>query len=109
MDGEGVITGWNVGAETVFGYTSRDMVGRHFRELFVPEDRIAGEAEKELETARQEGRAVDERWHLRKDGSRVFCSGTTTRFALGDGIGFAKIARDLSERQQLESKREELL
>jgi two-component system CheB/CheR fusion protein len=65
--------------------------------------------EQELHHARENGRALDERWHLRKDGSRFYCSGITTTLVEGDAHGFAKIARDLTERRLLERQREDLL
>ena len=63
----------------------------------------------ELRKAREDGRAQDERWHLRKDGSRFYCSGITTPLVERCVKGYAKIARDLTERQLLERQREELL
>jgi two-component system CheB/CheR fusion protein len=75
----------------------------------VPEDRDAGAPEEELRRARESGRSVDERWHLRKDGSRFYCSGITAPLEEGRTPGFAKIARDLTERQFLERQRDELL
>jgi signal transduction histidine kinase len=58
----------------------------------------------ELSNARREGRATDERFHLRKDGSRFYCSGVTTRLGGSTTLGFAKIARDMTH--QLEAQRE---
>jgi PAS domain S-box-containing protein len=83
----------------MFGFTRDEAVGQPAAIIFTPEDRAAGIPEKEMATARSEGRALDERWHLRKNGTRFYCSGVTTR--LGDGgIGFAKIARDLTASAQ---------
>jgi two-component system CheB/CheR fusion protein len=67
----------------------------------------------ELRRAREDGRAEDERWHLRKDGSRFFCSGVTTPLNGGDGggelYGYAKIARDETERERQGKEREQAL
>ena len=109
LDAAGCVTGWNKGAELMFGYTLEEIVGEHFRRLFVPEDRAGGMPEQQLQAAREHGRALDERWHLRKDGSRFYCSGITTPLIEGNDRGFAKIARDLTERRLLERQREELL
>jgi two-component system CheB/CheR fusion protein len=105
----GHVTSFNKGAELMFGYTEGEMLGRHFSLLFVPEDRVAGAPESELRQAQDHGRAVDELWHLRKDGSRFYCSGITTPFHDGAGPGYSKIARDLTERQLLERQRDALL
>jgi len=109
LDADACVTGWNKGAEFMFGYTGEEIQGEHFSRLFVPEDRAAGVPEQELQSAREHGRALDERWHLRKDGSRFYCSGITTPLVEGDVQGYAKIARDLTERRLLERQREELL
>jgi signal transduction histidine kinase len=68
-------------------------------DLFTPEDRAAGEPEREAAAARRAGRAEDERWHVRKDGSRFWASGVLT--AMDDG-GFVKICRDLTDRKRAE-------
>jgi two-component system CheB/CheR fusion protein len=109
MDNEGRVTSWNKGAELMFGYAEGEMLGEPLGRIFVPEDRAAGQPEAELRQAREKGRALDERWHQRKDGSRFFCSGITTPLHDGSIQGFAKIARDLTERQLLEKQREQVL
>ena len=67
----------------------------------IPERGVAAAS---LRQARVVGRAVDERWHVRKDGTRVFISGTLSplRSANGVIVGHAKIARDLTERKRFE-------
>jgi signal transduction histidine kinase len=64
--------------------------------LFTPEDRAAGVPEQEIKTADEKGRAEDERWHIRKDGSRFYASGVMME--LKDGKGFVKIARDMTDK-----------
>ncbi|MFL6587485.1 MAG: CheR family methyltransferase [Luteimonas sp.] len=98
-DGNGLITGWNAGAARLFGYGEAEILGKPISRLFVPEDITAGVPQQEIEMARREGRAEDDRWHLRADGSRVFCTGVLMPLATrGDG-GFVKIARDASRQQ----------
>jgi hypothetical protein len=55
------------------------------------------------------GRAEDERWHQRKDGSRFFCSGVMTPLESAAGGGFAKIARDMTGTKQQELAQEHRL
>jgi len=99
FDGDGLIDTWNAGAERLFGYRADEILGSQVETLFTPEDRAAGIPEREIEVARRQGRANDERYHLRKDGTRFYVSGVTTR--IGDGsTGFAKIARDLTDMRQ---------
>jgi two-component system CheB/CheR fusion protein len=107
---DGRITTWNKGAERIFGYTDSEMVGQDASLLFLPEERESGALQEEMRLASREGSAEDDRWHLRKDGSRFFCSGITT--ALHDEgrlKGYAKIARDLTGNKQIERQREAAL
>jgi PAS domain S-box-containing protein len=109
LDGEGRIRSWNPGAERITGFTEAEIVGTSFARFFTPEDRDAGAPGQELETAARTGRAEDERWHLRKDGSRYWASGVTTalRNERGELQGFGKVMRDLTERKQLEDELEQ--
>jgi two-component system, chemotaxis family, CheB/CheR fusion protein len=93
------VTSWNSGAQRLLGYTSEEVMGRSADLIFTPEDREARAPEAEARTARQEGRASDERMHVRKDGSRFRGSGTMMlmRNQAGEAVGFVKILRDLSD------------
>ena len=98
MSGEGVIDSWNSGAQRMFQYSADEAIGQNVEMLFTAEDRAAGVPARELEQAYAKGSAADERFHVRKDGSRFYCSATALR--LGESLGFAKIARDMSTQQQ---------
>jgi PAS domain S-box-containing protein len=106
LDERGLIETWNAGAERMFGWTQREVRGRDFSFIFTGEDRRNGQPEKELATARAEGHALDVRWHVRKDGRRVFTDGTTTAIRADDGslIAFSKIARDATDRVREEQR-----
>lgn len=94
-DTTGTITGWNEGAYVLTGFTAEEALGRSFSLLFTPEDRAHELHMHELNSARLLGAAEDERWHMRKDGSRLWASGMT--LPLGDDAaprGFAKLFRD---------------
>jgi PAS domain S-box-containing protein len=97
-----VIDSWNAGSQRMFGYAAADILGRSAALLFTPEDREAGVFEAELAAARRDGRVLDERYHLRSDGSRFYCSGVTTRLGEEAMLGFAKIARDLTAQRAAE-------
>jgi len=109
LDCDGRITSFNSGAERIFGYTEQEVLGRHDAIIFTPEDRAAGAPDDEKRRAREDGRAEDERWHLRKDGSRFFCSGVMTPLADGEFFGYAKIGRDLTGRVEHDQQRSEQL
>ncbi len=98
-DPDGVITSWNVAAERIIGYAEAEAVGRHFSIIFTPEDVAAAVPEGELRQARDEGRAEDERWHMRKDGSRFWALGIVTPLhdAQGRLSGYSKVLRDMTE------------
>jgi two-component system, chemotaxis family, CheB/CheR fusion protein len=100
QDMNGYIEVWNPGAERMFGYTAAEAIGQSVEIIFTPEDRARGAHLAEMKTAREHGVAADERWHLRKDGSRFYVSGVLTLLRDGGLAGFAKIARDLTESQQ---------
>jgi signal transduction histidine kinase len=77
-------------------------VGQIIDVTFTPEDRATRQPQKELETARREGIAPDVRWHLRKDGSRVFINGVVHSWHDGQLNGFLKIGRDETKQRQAE-------
>ena len=109
LDKEGRVTSWNKGAEALFGYTAEEMQGKPTDRLFVPEDVARGVPKDELRRAREDGRAEDERWHVRKDGTRFFCSGVTTPLRDSEFYGYAKIARDVTARVRQADEREQAL
>jgi PAS domain S-box-containing protein len=111
LDPTGCIMSWNTGAERVLGFSEEEAVGQPFAILFTPEDRDAGAPERELVEASRVGRAFDERWHVRKDGSRLWGSGVTTALRESDGTlqGFVKVLRDETARRQAQTERDELL
>ena len=104
VDTDGRVLDWNVGAQRIFGYRESEIVGELTSMLFTPEDVRSGVPERELRKAKEEGRAVDERRHLRKDGSRFWASGFVRpiRDDVGNVRGFAKVARDITERKRVE-------
>lgn len=102
LDENNKVTSWSRGAENIFGWKEKEIIGGDGAILFTPEDRQKGEHLKELKTARREGRAEDERWHIRKDSTLFFASGLLMRLENGES-GFVKICRDQTEREKAES------
>jgi len=106
LDPDGRIAEWNAGAEHLFGYGQEEIVGEPGSLLYVPEDVRRGVPEEELRRAEEDGRAEDERWHVRKDGSR-FCADGFVRPILDEERnlrGFVKVMRDITERNEAEEK-----
>ncbi|MCW2241844.1 PAS domain-containing protein [Azospirillum canadense] len=96
-DLQGHISGWNAGAYNILGWSEEEVIGRDLGLLFTPEDRALGIPEREMQTARQAGRAEDERWHLRKDGRHFWGRGMVTPLGDSGAQGFLKILRDRTE------------
>jgi PAS domain S-box-containing protein len=101
-DESGIATSWNIGAERLFGFTEADMVGHSGDVIFTHEDQVTGVPADERDRAKEDGRAFDERWHQRKDGSRFWASGLL--MPLRTGAGYVKIARDLTEKHEAEQR-----
>jgi PAS domain S-box-containing protein len=110
IDLTGRITGWNTGAENLLGWGEEEAVGRPVNVIFTPEDNREAVAEEEMRLAVTEGRADDNRWHLRKDGGRFWANGLMMpmRDDAGGLTGFLKILRDLTE-ARLASEHQQLL
>src|ERR1044072_3346075 len=108
IDTDGIITTWNVGGRHRLGYCEEEIVGKDGSKLFTVEDRAKDIPRKEMATAAMEGRAEDERWHVRRDGSRFWASGVMTpvRDYGGKLIGFSKVMRDMTERNKITEERD---
>jgi PAS domain S-box-containing protein len=104
LNPEGVIMSWNAGAERIKGYTAKEIIGRHFSIFYRPEDLAVDKPGEKLRVASREGRAEDEGWRLRKDGSQFWASVVITalRDSSGRLVGFAKVTRDLTMRLRAE-------
>ncbi len=104
LDPEGVVQSWNAGAQAIKGYEASEIVGRHFRAFYTPEDQAARKPELELQTARAQGRYEEDGWRVRKDGTLFWANVVVTAVYGPDGglRGFAKVTRDMSERRRLE-------
>ncbi len=99
IDGQRRVRTWNPGAERLLGYRDAEIIGQSADAFFTPEDICDGEPEREMRVAMQTGCANDDRWHMRKDGSRFWAGGVMVplRDEAGDLRGFAKIMRDRTE------------
>ena len=111
LDIQGRILRWSTGAEHILGYREAEVLTKPNSIIFIPEDLEQGADKQELEGALKEGRTEDERWHVRKDGSRFWGSGIVTllRDGMGQPRGFSKILRDFTERKRAEDERAQLL
>jgi PAS domain S-box-containing protein len=104
LDPDGMVISWNPGARRVKGYEPAEIIGQHFSRFYTPEDREIGLPGFALNAAAQEGKFESEGWRIRKDGTRFWAHVVIdpVRDDNGDLIGFAEIARDLTERRLAE-------
>lgn len=108
-DLEGHVTDWNRGAARLLGYAESEIVGRSVDFIYPEEERCAGAHTRDLHQALRDGQSFDDRWYLRKDGTRFWASGlTNTLGRSGAPRGFVKVLRDRTEskrsRDQLEAR-----
>ncbi|GJE09472.1 sensor histidine kinase [Methylobacterium longum] len=106
----GRITAWHTGAQNLMGWTEEEAVGAPANLIFTPEDDREATAETEMRLAVTEGRGEDDRWHLRKDGTRFWANGLMMPLRDDEGglAGFLKILRDRTE-QKRAAERQALL
>lgn len=102
IDIDGTVRTWNSGAEQLKGYSAIEIMGKPFSSFYSPEDRALGLPQIALATAAETGRFSSEGWRVRKDGSRFWASVVidAIRDEQGHLIGFAKVTRDITERQK---------
>ena len=106
LDERGLITSWNPAAQRVLGWSEAEALGQPSEMLFAPEERVLGVPAAGLSEAAAQGRAPDDGWRVRKDGSRFFASGVTTALRHEDLSvrGFVKILRDMTEQARSEEE-----
>ena len=108
LDNDGKILNWNKGAQSIKGYSAKEIVGRNFSVFYLQDDINAGLPQRLLDTARTHNKASHEGWRVRSDGKTFW--GMIVITALHDNdnniIGFSKVTRDLTERKNAEERME---
>jgi len=104
LNSEGCVVSWNTGAQRIKGYSSDEIMGKHFSQFYPATDVEQGTPQRDLDAAAALGRFEVEGWRLRKDGSLFWANVvfTAIRDAEGNARGFAKLTRDLTERRLVE-------
>jgi len=110
LDRHGFVRTWNPGAQRIKGYAATDVVGQHVSLFYTADDVEAEVPTQQLETAVDEGNFVGEGLRVRKDGSTFSASVVITSLWDENGRlrGFAKVVRDLTDRQEAERDRQRL-
>jgi PAS domain S-box-containing protein len=104
LDAQGNVASWNAGAELIEGYKAEEILGKPLSTFYPTSD--DGHADRNLVVAAQTGRAEEEGWRVRKNGSSFWASVVLSAIHDGAGtlLGFAKITRDLTERRHWEDQ-----
>jgi PAS domain S-box-containing protein len=111
LDTDGIVSSWNSGAERIKLYAADEIVGRHFRTFYLPEEQEEKHPEHNLELALREGSFAEEGWRVRKDGTRFWASVVITP-VYDDAhrhVGFAKVTRDQTEQREHEEERRKFI
>lgn len=99
LDACGTIRAWLGAARFILGFDAVEVVGRPVSVIFTPEDREQALDAHELEVAARHGRSEDDRWHVRKDGMRIWVTGAVTAIRRADGSlrAFVKVMRERTD------------
>ena len=111
LDPGGCVRSWNAGAEWIMGYQASEIMGRHFSCFYAAESVAEGLLELALHLAAFEGRFAEEGWLLRQGGLPFLANVVITplRDQQEELRGFALVMRDITERKQAETEREQLI
>jgi PAS domain S-box-containing protein len=106
LDTAGRVASWNSAAQQIVGYSTDEILGKHFGIFYRPDERRAGEPNRALESAVQKGKHDVEGWRIRKNGTLLFVTGSVSviRDDGGNLVGFANILRDATERRDAQEK-----
>jgi PAS domain S-box-containing protein len=106
IDQQHLISSWSEGAQRMLCWDEQEVLGQPAGIFFTPEDVENGEPGRELEAAMRKQSIEEERWHVRKDGTRFWGSGTLSVMSDSSGVvhGFVKVMRDLTARRTAEEQ-----
>ena len=106
LDPQRTLTTWNPGVERIFGYSEEEWIGQSGDIIFNEEDRAKSGCQQEQAQAETHGRAQDDRWHVRKDGSLFWSSGVMVpiRDPSGHTVCYCKVLQDLTRIKRLEDQ-----
>jgi PAS domain S-box-containing protein len=108
MDAQGLITGWNPQAGTIFGWSREDAIGRRLAETIIPPQyREAHHRGLQQFLATGEGPLLNKRIEiaaLHRDGHEFPVELTISPLQSGETITFSGFIRDISERKRAEAE-----
>lgn len=106
LNTEGIIENWNKGVEKIKGYKEDEIVGKHFSIFYPKEYRDDLMPARLLSEAKKNGKAMQEGWRVRKDGSKFWASVVITALHddVGNVIGFSKVTHDVTSKMEADKK-----
>jgi len=106
LDANGRVAAWYAGAERIYGYKSAEVIGKNLSIFYPDEDTLRAKLDEKLKRAYSEGHAGTEGWQAKKDGSRFWANVVTMALKdeKADLQGFARVARDFSDRHERDEK-----
>ena len=107
MDAEGIITLWNAHAESIFGWTAREAVGKRMSNLIIPPQHRAAHV-RGLERFLQSGQTLNigrriEIEALRKSGESFQVELAISLLPTSTGLCFSAFIRDITARKATEA------
>lgn len=109
VDMQGIIKGWNAGAEKIFGFKAEEIIGKDFRQFYPKELLDKGYVDWEIRETAQKGMITGEGWRLAKGGRQFYGQVVLTaqRNEAGEVVGLIKTVTDETERKLLADKVQE--
>lgn len=106
LNRQGIVENWNTGAEKIKGYKASEIIGKSFSNFYTKTDRDNNLPQKLLAKAVESGKAVQEGWRVRKDGTLFWASVVITAVhdEKNEVIGFSKVTHDLTEKKNADDK-----
>lgn len=103
MDEGGFIITLNKAFTFFFGYSHRDLAGKNFNVLFLPEDRMKNLPERELQNVKEFGSSEDTNYTVHKNGRLLWVTGESVSVETGNKVKLVvKIFQNVNEQKRLE-------
>jgi len=102
----GIVENWNLGAEKIKGYKAEEIIGKNFSTFYTESDRKINLPQELLNVAISKGKALQQGWRVRKDGTYFWASVVITAVhnKKKQVIGFSKVTHDLTEKKKADDK-----
>ncbi|MEW6506741.1 MAG: PAS domain S-box protein [Bacteroidota bacterium] len=102
LNADGNIISWNDGAEKIEGYTSMEIIGKHYSVFYPNDEKLKNYPAVNLKEAIEKEGVENEGWRVKKDGTPFWANSVITplKDEHGKVYGFLNITRDLTEKKK---------